>query len=66
MTEFDNIRNEEVEVDYKGSFLHNGNHIINCNLSTCGRFSYTKEESMKEYDLTETQYDFYNTQKENI
>ena len=66
MTEFDNIRNEEVEVDYKGSFLHNGHHIINCTLSTCGRFSYTKEESMKEYDLTETQYDFYNTQKEKI
>ena len=66
MIEFDNVRNEEVEVDYKRSFLHNGHHIINCTLSTCGRFSYSKEESMKEYDLTSTQYDFYNTQKENI
>ena len=66
MTEFDNVLNEEVETDYKRSFLHNGNHIINCTLSTCGRFSYSKEESMKEYNLTELQYDFYNSQKENI
>ena len=55
-----------MEEEYKKSFLHNGHHIVNCTLSTCGRFSYSKAESMKEYNLTESQYDFYNTQKENI
>ena len=54
------------EVDYKKSFLHNGTHIINCTLSKCGRFTYSKAESMKEYNLTELQFDFYNSQKENI
>jgi len=66
MTEFDNVLNEEVEVDYKRSFLHNGTHVINCTLSECGRFAYSKEESMQEYNLTELQYNFYNAQKENI
>ena len=52
MIEFDNVKNEEVESDYKRSFLHNGTHVINCTISECGRFSYSKEESMKAYDLT--------------
>ena len=55
-----------MEEEYKKSFLHNGHHIINCNLSTCGRFSYSKAEAMKEYNLTELQYEFYTSQKENI
>ena len=66
MTEFDNVKNEEVESDYKRSFLHNGTHVINCTISECGRFSYSKEESMEIYDLTELQYNFYTSQKENI
>ena len=66
MTEFDNVKNEEVETDYKRSFLHNGTHVINCTISECGRFSYSKKESMKAYNLTESQYDFYTSQKENI
>lgn len=66
MIEFDNVENKEVESDYKRSFLHNGTHVINCTISECGRFSYSKEESMKAYDLTELQYNFYTSQKENI
>ena len=66
MTEYDNVNNKEIEVDYKKSFLHNGTHVINCTISECGRFSYSKEESMKEYDLTELQYNFYTSQKGNI
>jgi hypothetical protein len=66
MTEYDNINNKEIEVDYKKSFLHNGTHVINCTISECGRFSYSKEESMKAYDLTELQYNFYTSQKGNI
>ena len=65
MNEKNDIINSQYE-DYKKSFVHKGYHIVNCNLSTCGRFTYSKAEAMKEYKLTEVQYNFYNSQKENI
>ena len=55
-----------MEEEYKKSFLHDGSHIVNCTLSICGRCAYSKEESMKVYNLTELQYEFYNSQKEEI
>ena len=70
MTEYDNVENEEVEqevkFDYKNSFVSKNTDIINCTLSTCGRFKYSKEESMKEYGLTETQYEFYKSVKKEL
>ena len=62
MNERNDIINSQHE-NYKKSFVHNGYHIVNCNLSTCGRFKFSKAEAMKQYHLTELQYNFYNTQK---
>ena len=66
MTEYDNVENKEVEVDYKNSFVSKGTHVIDCTSSQCGRFSYSKKESMKEYGLTETQYNFYKSVKKEL
>ena len=66
MTEYDNVLDKEVEVDYKNSFVLKGMHVVDVTSSECGRFKYTKEESMKEYELTSAQYDFYNSVKQEI
>ncbi len=37
----------------------NGIEITDVKQSSCGRFIYSQAESMKEYGLTELQYNFY-------
>ena len=65
MTEFEDI--EDIDVDeLKNSFISKGTHVIDCTVSDCGRFSYSKKESMKEYGLTETQYEFYKSVKKEL
>ena len=53
-------------MDYKNSFTCKDTDITNCTLSPCGRFSYSKKESMQEYGLTETQYEFYKSVKKEL
>ena len=66
MTEYEDIEDIDIDVDYKNSFVSNGTHVIDCTVSDCGRFSYSKKESMKEYGLTETQYNFYKSVKQEL
>ena len=66
MTEFEDIEDIDIDVDYKNSFVHKGTHVVDVTSSECARFNYTKEESMKEYDLTSAQYEFYKSVKYNF
>jgi len=66
MTEFEDIEDIDIDVDYKNSFVSNGTHVIDCTVSDCGRFSYSKKESMQEYGLTETQYNYYKSVKQEL
>jgi len=40
-------------------FIYKGIEIINPNLSSCGRFVYSKEQSMKVYNLSESEYELH-------
>ena len=53
-------------MDYKNSFTCKDTDITDCTLSPCGRFSYSKKESMQQYGLTETQYEFYKSVKKEL
>ena len=66
MTEYEDIEDIDIDADYKNSFVHNVMHVVDVTSSSCARFTYTKEESMEVYGLTEKQYEFYKSVKYNF